>query len=135
MEIKFTVEIPDIEGLLKGQEAAIIAAGLPGMVEEMETIRSNSMEIVPVDSGDLRNSALVVGTHTAVGGEKATVAIGYGGIASAYAVIQHENPNFRHAEGKTWKYLEIPAMNAINGMGERLADSIKAVLGGIDASD
>jgi hypothetical protein len=131
VEIEISIEIPDLGEALALAEAEIIRAALPGMVEEMETIRTNSMEVVPVDSGDLRNSALVVGVNPEIEEEgSAQVMIGYGGVASAYAIEQHENPNFRHAEGKTWKYLEIPTMNAINGMGERLADHIRSALGG-----
>lgn len=130
VEIEFTVEIPDLEAALSMAEADIIRAALPGMVEEMEIIRTNSMEIVPVDQGDLRNSAFVVGVNPEIEDSgTAQVSIGYGGVAASYAVVQHENPNFRHAEGKTWKYLERPAMEAINGMGERLAAALRATLG------
>lgn len=131
MEIEFTIDVPeDFAALLQAEEAKIIAAALPGMVEEMEGIRTNSMEVVPVDLGVLKNSALVVGVNPSIESDgSAEVAIGYGGQAASYAVIQHENPNFRHAEGQTWKYLELPAMDAINGMGERLATHLRAALG------
>ena len=137
MEIEFTVNLPDgaLEGSIAENMDRLLRAALPGAVEEMERIRAASMEVVPVDSGDLRNSALVVGVNPADIEGGFEVAIGYGGIASSYAVIQHENPEFRHAEGKSWKYLERPAFEAINGMDERLAASLIAqLLGGVSAS-
>lgn len=136
VEIKFEITIPgDFVTALQAEEQKILAAAVPGMIEEMETIRTNSMEIVPVDLGVLKNSALVVGVNPTIESDgTAEVSIGYGGQASSYAVLQHENPNFRHAEGQTWKYLEQPAMNAINGMGERLGAHLRAALGGSDAS-
>lgn len=131
MEIRIEIDVPaDFAALLEEQQRTLLAAAVPGMVEEMENIRTNSMEVVPVDLGVLKNSALVVGVNPTIESDgSAEVAIGYGGQAASYAVTQHENPDFRHAEGQSWKYLEHPTMNAINGMGERLGAHLRAALG------
>jgi len=104
--------------------------------EEMETIKGKSQDIVPKRFGILEASADAVGVNLVQSGLAGFVAIGYGGAASAYSVIQHQTPppgegkegekTFRHAAGRTWKYLERPVMEAIEGMDERLGARVAA---------
>lgn len=93
------------------------------MVEEAETIKARSQEIVPLDLGPLRASADVVGINVEEQTGHAVVSFGYGGAAAHYSIIQHETPPsvFSHAPGRQWKYLEQPVMEAIDGMEGRLA--------------
>jgi hypothetical protein len=95
---------------------------------EAEEIRGASMEIVPVDEGDLRASALSVGITPQRSPGEIKVTLGYGGPGIGYAVVQHETPPdvFTHAPGRTWKYLERPALDAAQTMGPRLAQRIAA---------
>lgn len=109
----FATMTPELEGAL---------------IEEGETIMAHSQEIVPVDQGVLKNSGGYYGSQIDANG--VAVRYGYGGAASSYALTQHETPPgvFSHAEGQSWKYLEIPVMEAVQGMGARLARSVSGRL-------
>jgi len=105
--------------------------------EEMSVIKGKSQEVVPVgETGLLRASADAVGVNLVRNGSRGQVVIGYGGAASAYTFIQHQTPppgegkgdetTFSHAPGRTWKYLERPVLEAIDGMEGRIAARIRA---------
>lgn len=100
------------------------------LVEEAESIRAASMEIVPFDMGILRASALEVGIQVDEKSNGVLVSFGYGGAAARYAIIQHETPPdvFDHLPGKTWKYLERPTMDAIAGMEGRIGAKLAALI-------
>lgn len=66
-----------------------------------EKIFTESQAIVPVETGQLRDSGKV---SKEVSGNSATVYVSYDTV---YAVRQHEEP-FAHAPGKSFKYLEKP---------------------------
>ena len=88
--------------------------------------RSN--EYVPVDTGVLRSSGNIIKAkdegNAIVGG------VGYGGAASKYAVIVHENLNLNHPNGGQAKFLEratnevIPFLSRV--FAERLPQVFKA---------
>jgi hypothetical protein len=66
-------------------------------------------------------------------GKTTSVEITYGGVAGGdemvnYAIIQHENEDFRHAEGRQAYYLEEPMMDASVGISSRLAQRIQAII-------
>lgn len=66
-------------------------------------LQRESQLIVPVDTGNLKNSAF---TRKAGGrGWKVIVVVGY---TAAYAIFVHENLEARHKEGKEAKFLEKP---------------------------
>lgn len=134
-ELRFNIQVEGAEGLAeKIKNAVFEISNLSGpLVEEAEEIRAASMEIVPVDQGILRNSALEVGINVEpnpLGG--VSVAFGYGGAAASYSIKQHETPPsiFKHTEGKTWKYLERPVLEAAAGMEGRLAAKMVARIEG-----
>lgn len=83
-----------------------------------ETMTVSKRDWVPVDLGVLRASGHVVPPQ--VSGTRVTVTLGYGGAASAYALIQHERMDFHHDVGRA-KYLEGPVKQRAAGMGQRLA--------------
>lgn len=86
------------------QEAISLLA--KALHEEAWIIMGESQRRVPVDTGTLRRSRAVLPPRM-VGGN-IEIEMGYGGAASGYAMDQHENPNYRHSNGHTWKYLEAP---------------------------
>lgn len=126
--------IPLVVGVVESGSDALAGA----IYEEMEEIKAKSQEIVPLRFGTLRASADAVGVNVQQSGLNGYVAIGYGGAAWAYSILQHQTPppgeaeegelTFRHAAGRTWKYLERPVMAAVNGMDARLAAKIRARL-------
>lgn len=89
------------------------------LYQEAQAIFRKSQKIVPVQYGFLRASGVV---EMPVNHE---VVIGYGGPAAPYAIHVHENPEARHKPGKSYKFLEIPFMEAIGGMEARLAKAIE----------
>ena len=75
---------------------------------EAQTVLNESKKIVPVDLGVLKNSGQV--KEPKIDGNSVEVEVTYGGAAAPYALYVHEDPEARHAPGKTYKYLEIPVM-------------------------
>ena len=120
-----------VDGLIEGGVDELSGA----IYEEMETIKGKSQDIVPHRFGVLEGSADAVGVNVTRSGSKGAITIGYGGAASAYSLIQHETPPpgeagegelaFRHAPGRTWKYLERPVNEAIEGMEGRIAERVR----------
>lgn len=91
---------------------------------EGELIMTRSKEeFVPVDLGTLKNSGMV--SPPEFSGNAVVVELSYGGAASDYAIIQHENLEFRHKVGGA-KYLERPLKEATAGMLRRIAASLQA---------
>lgn len=119
----------DFTRAIELQLKATVASLISPMVQEAETIIGHAKEIVPLDLGPLRASADEVGVNVDATDTSVTVSFGFGGQASHYSIIQHENPVFRHAPGRTWKYLEHPTLAAIEGMEQRLAEGVSATLG------
>lgn len=123
---EITVEISgdDLESSIQAAFASMQDDLEAVLVEEGAMIIERSKEIVPVDEGVLRASGGFYGIDRS--DFEVSVRIGYGGAASAYAWVQHETPPsiFSHDEGRSWKYLELPVMEAISTMPGRLASSL-----------
>jgi hypothetical protein len=94
---------------------------------EATTVLNESKKIVPVDDGYLKNSGKVEAPN--ISPKETSVEVTYGGAAAPYALYVHEDPDARHAPGKTYKYLEIPAMahadKFTRGVKERLITYIR----------
>lgn len=71
-----------------------------GLVLGAEHVLSESNKVVPLDEGPLQHS----GTAS-VNPASLTAMVSYD---TPYAVRQHENLDYRHAPGRTAKYLETP---------------------------
>ena len=116
-----------IEGLDKLQ-TKLKAAGktaakdLAGPLKlEAELIMTKSKQLAPVDLGTLRASGVVHSPD--IGAKKVVVELGYGGAASAYALVQHERTDFSHTVGQA-KFLEQPVKEAKKGFGNRVAQHV-----------
>lgn len=120
----FTLEgMDDFLRRLDALDSGIGPASARAVKKEAETIMTDSKRnYVPVEDGVLRNSGYV--NDPEVARDSVSVEMGYGGAASAYAVVQHENLNFKHRDGRSAKYLEKPLIAAMRGMDERLAKAI-----------
>ena len=108
-----------LQQFLKSRPQVATKALAGALYVEAETIRTESLRIVPRDLGTLAGSAHV--TEPEIKGTGVSVEIGYGGAASAYALIQHERTDYAHSGNQQAKYLEQPALEAAPGMGQRLA--------------
>lgn len=83
---------------------------------------SQSKQIVPVDTGTLRNSGFVELPTESDGLIK--VEMGYGGAAAPYAVFVHEDMQAFHRVGQA-KYLEDPVNQAKKGIADRIAADLR----------
>ncbi len=108
-----------VEFKFKGQKEfarnfAKVAKQYPGKVlSGLFVVASKIMTIskrdhVPVDQGILKSSGLVEKPFRK--GKIFGVVMAYGGAASAYALVQHENLSFQHTTGGP-KYLERPLLS------------------------
>jgi hypothetical protein len=106
--------------------AKAIPALKQALNEEGQIAFRNSQRIVPVDTGTLRRSGVLLPAKE--NGTSVEVVMGYGGAASAYALRQHENLNYRHREGKQAKYLEEPVMQRKVKLAENIKRRMKRIL-------
>lgn len=106
------------------------------MYNEGTALLNDSLAEVPRDTSVLAGS----GTVQAVEGSNTIeVTVGYGGAASAYALVTHENPRsgktgglspsgrrYKHwASVGKWKYLEHPFLTRQAGLLERVTAFVK----------
>ena len=93
-------------------------AALKAMREVMGDLHSQSVNLAPIDTGDLRSSA-----H-----HEATLAngeiTGRVHFDSRYAAVQHEG-HFQHPKGGQRKYLEGPFRANAQRYGQHIARAIK----------
>lgn len=123
------IELVDKNGLFEmlakaGKEG--VNATKQALNEEAQLMFRDSQKVVPVETGTLRRSG-VLETAKEEGG-RITVVIGYGGSASAYALRQHEDLSYKHAEGKQAKYLSEPVENRVNKLRQNLSRRIGRIL-------
>jgi len=104
--------------------------GLPAVATalylEANDIFNRSQTLVPVDTGTLKSSGEV--STPDIIGDSIEVSIGYGGAASEYAIYVHEDMEANHAFPTQAKFLEQPALEALDGMADRLARSLREEL-------
>ncbi len=98
---------------------------------EAHDIFNKSQAQVPVLNSYLKNSGHV--TDPVIRATSAKVTIGYGGVARAYAVVQHERTDFLHPRGGKAKYLEDPLMASVRGMEQRLGRRVRLGARGFQA--
>jgi hypothetical protein len=95
-------------------------AGMNALMAQAILLKGRSQALCPVDTGTLRNSCVIEQKND-------EIIVGYGGAASSYAAIQHENLSFHHNVGQA-KYLEQPATE----MEEEIKAAVeKAVVGAL----
>lgn len=124
----FSVELRGMSDLIRAVQRY---QGLKPVLEkavftEANTVLNESKKIVPVATGNLRSSGRVEkpkSTET-----ETSVEITYGGAAAPYAIYVHEIPHYRHAAGKTFKFLEIPAMAHSDKFARNVKERVLAYL-------
>jgi hypothetical protein len=123
------------------QRVLAMAKAAPGrvadaLVAEAEMTMADSKLLVPVVTGTLRASGHV--QKPVIAQREVSVTMGYGGAASAYALVTHENPRAgatggvspsgqrykRYSRVGQWKYLEQPFLARVSGLTERLWERI-----------
>jgi len=92
------------------------AGAKKALIESAKGVMSQSVLEVPLDTGALSTSGYIEDPKEI--GNRISITVGYGGandkrnpesgkMASEYAMVVHETPEYHHSEGK-WKYLEDP---------------------------
>lgn len=128
--IRITHEITGLErvrSMLRKHKEQAVQALKRELYQEANGIMTQSKELVPVDTGNLRDSGTVQLPR-----QEGTVIVqelGFGGPAAPYAIFVHENTVVFHKVGMA-KFLEIPFRQAQRGMAERIAAGMRKTLGG-----
>ncbi len=105
------------------------------LFQEAELVMTAAKRLTPVGGGMYSPYDKTPGTLRASGhvkppviaGNDASVTLGFGGAASAYAHRQHEEVTWRHVVGQA-KFLEEPFMAALPGLPTRLRVRLERVL-------
>lgn len=115
---------PELRRLLtraRDRAPQMLAAGLN---TEAELIMTDAKRVTPVDIGTLRGSGTVL--PPVINGTKVSVTLGFGGAASAYAMVQHEG-YFNHVVGQR-KFLEEPVIAAAPVLATHLTQHLRDLL-------
>jgi hypothetical protein len=86
-----------------------------------EILKHSQDKYVPILTGALRKSGKVKGFP----GRYPTVNISYGSAVVPYALLQHENKDFYHPGGKSYKYLEFAVKDFEPTMKKRLEEAVR----------
>jgi hypothetical protein len=129
--MNITLEFQGIDAFgtrLRDASDRILRAAGAALYQEVEGVMTASKALVPVDLGVLRDSGFVTLPDRDQDG--ISVTMGYGGAASAYAVVQHEDLTLTHPNGGEAKFLEKPLLERAGGLAERIAAAVRAEVGG-----
>ncbi len=145
-QIDFEALNKDVENVCRNldlyDEESVQAAAY-AMVENVETLLSKSMRIVPHDEGMLQGSgsAKVQNQEVAHGNNNGTIiqtsevpkvapgSVIQGNVSfnEPYAARQHEELGYRHKEGRQAKYLESPLKEFVQTFCQNIADAVRDV--------
>lgn len=96
-------------------------------MEEVSIAVFNESQIeVPVLTGALKASGHVDPPEVAPG--QIVINIGYGGVASHYALVVHEDLSMNHPRGGKAKFLEDPMHEALGALTARLSGRMEAAM-------
>lgn len=124
MKVNFKVQgLASILSGLRTEPARVNTAMAGALYKEANKIMTRSKELVPVDTGALKNSGYV--ELPKVEGNTVTVEMGYGGPAAPYALRQHEDLALNHPNGGQALYLAQPFNEAKSGMAGRIAAEVR----------
>ena len=105
--------------------ATIRDAASAGLYQFAEAVMTESKELCPVDTGNLRATGHVQQPRIENG--DIVVTLGYGGPAASYAVIVHEDLAAKHTVGQA-KYLELPVIQNTPKLAPFVASVIRRAL-------
>ena len=107
-----------------GVVAAVQAAQLDAMQDVMDDLAARSADRVPYEEGDLDRSRHV---QVERDGDEVHGVVSYDTV---YARVQHEHPEFQHANGRTAYYLSGPLDENRARYQARLAERLREAHGG-----
>lgn len=91
--------------------------------EGLEMVKEAAVAITPIRTGYLRSTALTSVTRGRNGRLR-----GFVGFGASYSKWVHENPDAIHAEGTTWKFLEIAFMQLQPKLGQIIKAATKRAI-------
>lgn len=122
------IEFTGVDRLVRALRAAgdlVSEAAQAAMVDEMDAVMEDAKRRAPVDTGTMRASGGTLPPERK--GTQITVTAGFGGAASDYVVVQHEDLNFNHRVGEA-KFLEKAMYERAVKIPRNLAVRINAAL-------
>ena len=128
MEVRVQVEVKTLLRDIDRKKAGLDATLMRVMEETMQRVYAESQELVPVDTGALRDSARIIKTGGSIAGGLPEVLVVYGGGSVDYAVIVHEDLEAHHASPTQAKFLEIPLIRNESFLASRLRQQIQVLL-------
>ena len=117
--------VGELRTALKRAGTLALPALSAAMIEEQEKVMASAKERTPVDFGVLRASGTVLPPK--ISGTGVEVVAGFGGAASDYAVIVHEDLSANHPTGQS-KFLESAFLERAHEMPRALAAGVYAAL-------
>jgi hypothetical protein len=119
--VKRIVGAAQMQQALRAAIEALPKQAAAALRTEAEIEMAEAKQRTPVDSGSLRASGYV--DTPVISGRKISVELGFGGAASEYAVIVHENMDAHHPVGQA-KFLESVLQESAPYLADRLARRI-----------
>lgn len=95
--------------------------------EALDPTMQLSKELVPVDTGDLKESAFLEVSNFR-GNPRVDMGYGKGGHPD-YAVMVHENPDMYHKAPTQYKFLQKPLEEDFENVKQRVVDGLKKISG------
>lgn len=126
--MKWTVEVEGFgEAMaLLAVDKKVIPTTMEALYAEAQLVLAESKRQVPFRYGALSGSGMVHEPYAV--GSKTAVEISYGGASVPYAFVQHENLDFKHAQGRKAKYLEHPIDDASSRLAQNIAARVRIML-------
>lgn len=116
-----------LAGILARAGAGVTGALGSSLYAEANDMMREAKEQIPFDTGVAKNSGRVF-PPSAIG-NSVFVDLGFGGAASAYVEVLHNNDRGASFQnGKKDHYLSDPVRNLANGLDERILDAIQRII-------
>lgn len=111
-----------IDAAFDNAEKRVKEAIQRGVRKASEFLLEQARRRVPIETGALSRSGHVLTIEDAVS------VVGYVIFDTPYATRQHEDPDLKHDPGRTFKYLERPALELRDTLFEIIADEVRKAL-------
>lgn len=119
-------KIQELTGLLTAMQRDSVTAVSRALTEEAQLVIRDSNQLAPWLSRTLIQSATIMPPETR--GPVVNVRLGYGGAASAYALIQHEKFPKKKKPGRMWHFLALPMMRHALPLQSRVSAALHEVI-------
>lgn len=120
MSIEWDLDLSGLDEVTERVRAAVPFA----VARAAEYIRGVSVELAPIENGDLRGSA---GVTVDTEGDHDTAHVVYD---SVYARYQHYGLDFKHPRGGQALFLEQPMVTEVGAVQKIMADTIEEAVNG-----